>query len=116
MKSIMLYVLLVLSYFGLISESRADAEVDLVFVGNPGNPPDVRYAIQPVGSVDYEYWMGKYEVTNRQYVDFLNSVDGTGSNALGLFDTRMASEPEGGIELDLSHPKGMRYCSAPNGC
>ncbi|MDR1282956.1 MAG: formylglycine-generating enzyme family protein [Opitutaceae bacterium] len=39
------------------------------------------------GVVPYEYRIGTTEVTNNQYVTFLNAVDSDGANALGLFNT-----------------------------
>ena len=65
-------------------------------MGNAGNAGDV----QPqgtFGSVPYTYRIGKYEVTNAQYVDFLNHVDPTGTNELGLYDNLMAGLVRGGI-------------------
>ncbi|NLX20151.1 MAG: SUMF1/EgtB/PvdO family nonheme iron enzyme [Phycisphaerae bacterium] len=40
------------------------------------------------GSVEYDYRIGKYEVTNGQYCEFLNSVAAIG-DPHGLYDTRM---------------------------
>ena len=40
-------------------------------VGNPGNAAD---AATGYGAVGYEYNIGTYEVTNAQYVEFLNAA------------------------------------------
>jgi formylglycine-generating enzyme required for sulfatase activity len=70
-------------------------------IGNPGNPADMRYADQyhpnGWGAVAYTFQMGKTEVTNDQYVAFLNSV--AASDAYGLYDTKMGSSSSvrGGI-------------------
>jgi len=48
--------------------------MDVVPVGNPGNPPDTRYESVGIGGVDYIFNIGKYEVTNAQYCELLNSV------------------------------------------
>ena len=37
--------------------------IEMVPVGNPGNAPDTRYNSISVGSVGYDYQIGKYEVT-----------------------------------------------------
>lgn len=45
-------------------------EMPFVKVGDSSNLSDYnRY-----GSVDYEYYIGKYEISNEQYVEFLNAV------------------------------------------
>ena len=49
-------------------------EIEWVTVGNAGNTADTRYDAVGYGSVDYEYQIGKYEVTNAQYTEFLNAV------------------------------------------
>lgn len=46
--------------------------LETVTVGDPGNAADTRYATPGYGSVGYTYNIGKYEVTNAQYADFLN--------------------------------------------
>ena len=46
--------------------------IETVLIGNPGNPPDTRYDPTGIGSVGYDYRIGKYEITNAQYAEFLN--------------------------------------------
>jgi formylglycine-generating enzyme required for sulfatase activity len=60
---------------------------------DPGNAPDTT----GYGAVSYAYEIGKYEVTNAQYVAFLNAVDPTGANSLGLYHTGMTTSVFGGI-------------------
>ena len=67
-------------------------------VGNPGNVADSRYVNDDhpnLGAVPYSYNIGKTEVTNAQYVAFLNAVAAT--DPYGLYDTQMASVSNGGI-------------------
>jgi len=69
-----------LTSFLLVSVSFAD-DVEWVTVGSPGNPCDA----QPqgcFGSVPEVYRIGKYEVTNQQYADFLNAVAETDTHEL----------------------------------
>lgn len=73
------------------------ANFDLAYIGNAGNAPDAEAGY---GAVSYGFAISKTEVTNAQYADFLNAVDPTGSNALGLFDPQMASSAAGGIRSD----------------
>jgi uncharacterized protein (TIGR03382 family) len=73
--------------------------IDTVPVGNPGNPADIRYidGFHPngVGAVARWYNIGKTEVTNAQYTEFLNSVGS--SDPFALYNTSMDSSPRGGI-------------------
>jgi formylglycine-generating enzyme required for sulfatase activity len=46
--------------------------IETVLVGNLGNPNDT--IAEETGSVDYLYRIGKTEITNAQYVEFLNAV------------------------------------------
>ena len=70
-------------------------DIDWVTIGDPGNacdpqpiPPDGCF-----GSVDYTYRMAKYEVTNAQYVEFLNAVAASDPN--GLYQPGMTSGDRG---------------------
>jgi formylglycine-generating enzyme len=64
---------------------------DLVPVGSPGNWDDYT----GLGSVSYEYQVGKFEVMNSQYVAFLNAV--AKSDPYGLYAPQMSSAAFGGI-------------------
>jgi len=70
--------------------------IDTVTIGDPGNAPDTAY-----GSVSATYNIGKYEVTNAQYAEFLNAVADT--DTYGLYNTSMASG-YGGITRSGSSP------------
>ncbi|TWT85340.1 Formylglycine-generating sulfatase enzyme [Posidoniimonas polymericola] len=50
------------------------AEIEFVTIGDPGNPADTTGAPNPAGAVDYEYRIGKYEISEAVYY----SVVGTG--------------------------------------
>ena len=74
-----------------IAAARA-VVIDYVPVGNAGN------AIDPTtgeGTVGYDYRIGKYEVTNAQYAEFLNAVART--DTYGLYNANMGSDANGGI-------------------
>jgi formylglycine-generating enzyme required for sulfatase activity len=87
--------------------------MDMVTVGNAGNAPDTRYNATGFGSVGYSYQIGKYEVTNAQYVEFLNGVDPTAANVRGLYSPFMTSDPGGGINLNMRAESGLRYETKP---
>ena len=60
--------------------------------------------------MEYEYKIGKYEVTNGEYVPFLNAVDPNGLNALALYNARMGSDADnGGITLSATNAAGAKY-------
>jgi formylglycine-generating enzyme required for sulfatase activity len=91
------------------TERATAVTIKTVPVGNPGNPADTRYDATGFGSVAYHYRIGKYEVTNAQYVEFLNGVDPTGSNTLALYGSNMASDSNGGINFNGSAANGSKY-------
>lgn len=56
--------------------------VEMVLIGNPGNPPDQISETKKVGQVNYKYSISRYEITNAQYVAFLNAVAKDDKNAV----------------------------------
>ena len=87
MKRSKLLTLLVLLALAKLAHAAPPKTVP---VGDPGNAKDST----GYGSVAYPYKIGKYEVTNAEYCEFLNAVAKTDRHA--LYDGRMASE-YGGI-------------------
>jgi sulfatase modifying factor 1 len=71
--------------------------IDTVPVGNPGNSPRVEGGATGgiFGSVSTAYRIATTEVTNAQYVTFLNSV--AASDPFGLYNTNMGFLSRGGI-------------------
>ena len=79
---------------GLMAGPAFAANIETVPVGNPGNTNDST----GYGGVGYIYQIGKYEVTNAQYCEFLNAKAAT--DTYGLYNTSMSSYPDsacGGI-------------------
>lgn len=74
--------------------------IDYVSIGNPGNTADPSTGF---GAVSYAYQIGKYEVTNAQYGEFLNTKGA--SNSGGIYNDSMASR---GI-TQVSGPSGFTY-------
>jgi formylglycine-generating enzyme required for sulfatase activity len=68
--------------------------MEMVRVGDPGNAPDTRYDSVGFGAVDYEYFIGTYEVTYAQYMEFLNAK-ATVEDPHGLYHPLM--EEQGNI-------------------
>ena len=104
----------VTSLFGLVlatfvfSASSHAATIPTVPVGNPGNAGDVQ-SQGTYGAVSYNYRIGQYEVTNAQYVEFLNGVDPTGANTLALYNGNMSSDARGGINFNGGAANGSKY-------
>lgn len=75
------------------------AIIPTVPIGNPGNPADIRYIdwYHPngAGSVGYAFNIGKTEINNAQYVEFLSAV--ATADPYGLYSTNMGSTSWGGI-------------------
>ena len=72
--------------------------MEWVDVGDPGNPENTlerKDGTSGYGAVDYSFRMGKYEVTNSEYANFLNAVAVTDTN--NLFDISMETDYIGGI-------------------
>jgi len=71
--------------------------MEMVTVGDPGNGADPSNSpdVPGIGAVGYEFRIGRYEVTNTQYAEFLNSVAVVDLN--GLYNAKMASDVVGGI-------------------
>ena len=75
----------------LVSSASAAVSIDWVSVGNTGNKGDEANTSR-FGAVQYDYQIGKYEVTNAQYVEFLNAK--AAADDYGLYN---ASMPNHGI-------------------
>ncbi len=56
--------------------------IDWVTVGSPGNAAN---SANGLGAVDYTYQIGKYEVTNAQYAEFLNAI--AVNDTYGIYST-----------------------------
>ena len=91
---------------------NAEVIIDWVTVGDPGNVADTEVMTDGTtgyGSVDHVYLIGKYEVTNSQYSEFLNTVDPAGVNPYELYNEHMAAPGYGGIIFDAAAVDGSKY-------
>ena len=61
---------LVVLTLALVPAAFSAVIMDYVLVGDPGNPNDPTTGY---GGVNYSYAIEKYEVTNAQYAEFLNT-------------------------------------------
>jgi len=83
-----------------------DSLLTMVTVRDPGNPTDTN----GLGHVPATYRIGLYEVTNPQYVRFLNAV--AGDDPHGLYSSLMTSSDRGGI-LRSGMPGSHTYSVKP---
>lgn len=82
----------------LLALPTSAVTISTVRIDHPGNAPDARYlnSKQPkLGSVAKPFNIGKTEVTNAQYVEFLNAV--AAADTYGLFNVNMTNIDDGGI-------------------
>jgi formylglycine-generating enzyme required for sulfatase activity len=86
---------------------QATVTIDLVPVGNINNAND---STTGYGAVDYNYSIGKCEISAGQYTEFLNSVAGS-SDPYGLYNPNMATTSIGS-KITLSG--GVYTAALPN--
>ena len=87
LKRLSLSLLAAVVAMGVAGIAQAAAP-EVVPVGNPGNKADST----GYGAVAYEYKIGKYEVTNAEYCEFLNAVAKKDGNQ--LYDIRMGGRDD----------------------
>lgn len=89
--------------------------IPTVRIGNPGNPADTRYIDSDhpsgAGSVAQVFNIGKTEVSNAQYVEFLNAV--AGADPYGLYATNMSTDTLGGIVRIGTSPNYLYSVKSP---
>jgi formylglycine-generating enzyme len=87
-----LFLLALLCARGVLQQSAALAiTIATVPVGNQGNPNDpANLSVPGIGSVNYNYSIGKYDVTVGQYAAFLNAVAAT--DTYELYVPNMATD------------------------
>lgn len=101
MKTFHVFLLLLSS----VSIARAAVTLEWVNVGDAGNANDTT----GFGGVAYGYQIMKYEVTNAQYAEFLNTVDAAGTNPNGIWNSNMGSNARGGISFTAGNAAGSKY-------
>jgi hypothetical protein len=116
MRNLLFIIVLILLVFVCANDTRATVVMDwasIGYAGNAGDPLDPSLGVPPTpitfGAVNYNYQISKYDVTNNQYVEFLNDKDPTGANTLGLYTA--PSRGFGGIAFDPTAASGDKYSS-----
>ena len=95
--------------FGSIASAEA---IQWVTVGDPGNTADTDPS--GYGAVATSFQIMKYEFTNQQYTDFLNSVDASGTNPNSVYNTDMGGNARGGISFTSGNASGSKYAVRSN--
>ena len=83
---------------------------EFVTVGDPNNTADTT----TYGAVSQTFDIMKFEFTNQQYVQFLNSVDPNGNQTNGIYNSLMGSDARGGISFTGGNSAGSKYAVRPN--
>ena len=78
---------------------------EFVTVGDPNNTADTT----TFGAVSQTFDIMKFEFTNQQYVQFLNSVDPNGNQTNGIYNASMGSNARGGISFTSGATAGSKY-------
>ena len=86
--------------------------IEWVTVGDPGNTADTDS--DGYGAVAASFRIAKYQFTNQQYTDFLNSVDSSGTNPYSVYNTSMGTDGRGGISLTPDAASGSKYAARSN--
>jgi sulfatase modifying factor 1 len=94
--------------------AHAAPVIDWVTVGDPGNTADTSGNPNPAGDVADSFQIMKYEFTNQQYTDFLNSVDPSGTNPNSVYNTNQGSNARGGISFISGNASGSKYAIRTN--
>lgn len=83
---------------------------EFVTVGDPGNAADTT----GYGAVSETFDIMKFEFTNQQYVQFLNTVDANGTNPNSIYNASMGSGVHGGISFTSDNSVGSKYTVRTN--
>ncbi len=95
---------------GLLATPAQAVTIPTVLVDNAGNAGEVQ-SQGTFGGINYAYRIGTTEVTNAQYVEFLNAK--AASDPLGLYETVMGVTDRGGISRSGSDGS-YTYATRPN--
>lgn len=115
MRSLLVPATLAVIGFGTannVFNSASAVTIDWVSVGNAGNLADPTNAgsIAGIGAVPYTYSISKYEVTNSQWVEFLNAVDPNGTNTKTLYSQTASFDGNvAGVTMNSAAASGSKY-------
>ncbi|WP_269540456.1 formylglycine-generating enzyme family protein [Cerasicoccus fimbriatus] len=91
-------------YINTLITSVSGVDLPVVLINQSGNSPD---PLTDLGTVNYDYYISKYEVTNTQYAIFLNAVAKT--DTFELYNTNMGNPDYSGGILRVGSPGNYSY-------
>lgn len=100
----------------VVGSTSAAVLTDWVQVGDPGNLEDTVEKIDGTsgyGAVDYTFRLGKYEITNSEYAEFLNAI-ASEEDTYDLYNTRMESYTQHGGILRTGNSGNHEYSTKVN--
>ena len=98
-----------------LGQGPPDYGIDFVTVGAVNNPayhgtfPNNRWPIEGSGSVSYEYRIGRTEITTAQWMQFVNTFNGTTSADAPPFFHWAGPFSWGAVNDPTYHGPGFRY-------
>ena len=106
--------LVALMLAGLAVPNARAVTIDWVTVGDSGNTADTTGNPNPAGAVADSFQIMKFEWTNQQYTEFLNSVDPNGTNPNSVYNSNMDIDARGGISFTSGNASGSKYATKTN--
>lgn len=89
----------------IVPPVTGEVVIDFVSIGHANNAA----AGDGYGAVGHAYKIGKHEVTNSQYAEFLNAADADGKNPNGIYNESMGKDPRGGITFASKAARAAKY-------
>ena len=90
MKKTILFLFLALSVGIVSADLVRGIDIEFVPIGNPGNPADTVIMVSDgttgYGAVDYDFQIGKYEITNGQWDQFVSLAGTPSGNQYNSYD------------------------------
>jgi formylglycine-generating enzyme required for sulfatase activity len=96
--------------FRVYSNGNPNAYSNFLSVSDSNNTVDSN----GYGGVSYGYSVCDHTVTNQEYVEFLNSVDQSGTNPNNIYTSAMSSSGRGGIVFSSGGVTGEKYSTKIN--
>ena len=106
-------VLVCISSFVSAELIRDGIDIDFVTIGNAGNAGDTRAEANPSGrgAIDYNYRIGKYEITNTQWNVFISAAGAPTGNPSDAYDEGNPRENNDLPITEVSWYEVIQFCN-----
>ena len=96
-----------------LAENIRGIDIDFVTIGNAGNPGDTRPEAYPsgCGAVDYNYYIGKYEITNDQWNAFVDAAGAPTGNPSSAYDENASYTDPNQPTNKVSWYEAAQFCN-----